>query len=88
MNSYKENDTSFWRDDFVMGLPRSEKLFYIYLMSNVNARLYGVFKLPIKKIERETGIDKDTINMCIDNLESCHRIIYNRQHQQVMILKC
>lgn len=54
-------ETSFWSDPYVENLSTSEKLLFLYLLTNDNTNMLGIYETSIKRIAFETGIDKATI---------------------------
>ena len=59
MAVYRQIQTTFWQDDFVLSLTPEEKYFYIYLFTNSKTKQCGIYELPIKVAEMETGYNKD-----------------------------
>ena len=58
---YRQVYTSFWQDGFVLTLTPEEKYFYLYLITNSKTSLCGIYELPIKIIEFETGYNRETV---------------------------
>jgi len=52
--------TSFWDDEWIQTLDPSEKLLYLYLMTNPLTNIAGVYKLTIRRICFDTGFNADT----------------------------
>ena len=53
--------SSFWSDDWVDSLSVKEKLVYLYLLTNDNTSICGVYKLTIKRIKDDTSISRQKI---------------------------
>ena len=53
--------TSFWDDEWIQTLDPSEKLLYLYLMTNPLTNIAGVYKLTDRRIGFDTGFNLDTI---------------------------
>lgn len=53
--------SSFWSDDWVDSLNVKEKLVYLYLLTNDNTSICGVYKLTIKRIKDDTSISRQEI---------------------------
>lgn len=63
-------------DNWFTDLTVSEKLLFTYLLSNDKVGLCGVYELPIKKIQWETGIDSWTITKAFERFESVWKVCY------------
>lgn len=73
--------TAFWDDDWIGTLDPSEKLFYLYLITNSNNNIIGLYKLPKRKICFDTGFSVETTNLLISRFESEYKkIIYTDDH--------
>jgi len=53
--------TSFWDDEWIQTLDPSEKLLYLYLMTNPLTNIAGVYKITERRISFDTGFNLDTI---------------------------
>jgi hypothetical protein len=58
MANYRQIHVSIWKDSWFLDLEPDEKLLYIYLFSNENTSLSGIYRLARRVIYFETGIDK------------------------------
>jgi hypothetical protein len=50
-------NTRFWSDNYISGLDPSEKLLFIYLLTNPFTDICGVYEISIKQIALDTGLD-------------------------------
>lgn len=57
MSKKRYFDTKFWSDSYVTKLDPTEKLLFIYLMTNERTNVAGVYELPIKLMSVESGIE-------------------------------
>lgn len=55
------NDT-FWTDPYIEDLDPSEKLVYLYLLTNPICNIAGAYEIKMKRIAYETGFDKEMID--------------------------
>jgi hypothetical protein len=53
--------SSFWSDDWVDSLSVQEKLIYMYLLTNENTNIAGVYKITVKRIKDDTGISREKV---------------------------
>ncbi|MCY6354205.1 DnaD domain-containing protein [Clostridium sp. ZS2-4] len=60
MALYRQLQVKFLQDDFVLDLTPEENFFYAYLMTNSKTTQCGIFELPKRIIEMETGYNRET----------------------------
>ena len=53
MSKLRSVNTAFWSDPWVEDLTPSEKLLYIYFITNEKTNMLGIYELSIKKISFE-----------------------------------
>jgi hypothetical protein len=76
MSKLRSVNTQFWSDPWVEDLTPSEKLLYLYFITNEKTNMLGVYELSIKKISFETGIDKKTIEKALKGFERIGKVKY------------
>lgn len=74
MAKLRSINTKFWSDDFIIDLDPLDRYFYLYLLTNEHTNISGVYELPKKVMIRETNLDRDTLEKCIDKLKD--RVYY------------
>jgi len=74
MADYRQIHTSIWKDQWFMDLDPSEKLLFIYLFSNEQASMSGLYKLPLKVIAFETGLDMRVIRDALVKFERDQKV--------------
>lgn len=47
---YRQIETNFWEDSYILELTNSEKIFFIYLFTNDKVNLCGIYELPDRVI--------------------------------------
>lgn len=62
--------TSFWDDGWVQTLDPSEKLLYLYLMTNPLTNIAGVYKITDRRISFDTGFNLETVKMILSKFEA------------------
>lgn len=62
MGKLRSVATSFWSDPFIEELTPSQKLLYLYLITNDKTNMLGIYEISIRKISFDTGVDKKTID--------------------------
>ncbi|EPY2274748.1 DnaD domain-containing protein [Clostridium sporogenes] len=86
MAKYRQLYTEFWNDSFVLELDPEEKYFYIYLLTNPNTSQCGIYELPKKIIEMQTGYKEETVDKLLKKFEGYKKIIYSEETKEIIIL--
>lgn len=76
MAQLRSVNTKFWEDPWVESLGVSEKLLFIYLLTNPHANLAGIYEVSIKRICFETGLDKKTVSNVLKSFERVGKVFY------------
>lgn len=71
-------NTNFWRDSYVINLDPTEKLVFLYLLTNPATNLAGVYEIDTRLVALDTGIDKDMINKIISRFCVDGKMYYER----------
>ena len=66
----------FWNDNYIVDLDPIEKLLFLYLLTNPNTNMLGVYELHIRRISFDTGIDKDMIIKIFDRFKDAGKASY------------
>lgn len=69
-------NTKFWDDSYVIELSTTEKLFFLYVLTNPLTNLAGVYELTKKRIISDTGIVKEELESIIQKFEKDEKIIF------------
>jgi hypothetical protein len=76
MSKLRSVSTSFWSDPFVEDLTPTEKLLFLYLITNERTNMLGIYEASISKMSFETGIDKKTIKKALEGFERVGKVKY------------
>jgi hypothetical protein len=76
MSKLRSVNTAIWSDVWFENLSTSEKLLFIYLITNEKTNMLGVYEVSIKKISFETGINVETVQKALKGFESAGKIKY------------
>ena len=77
MSTMRYINSYFWNDPYVSdGLDPTEKLLYMYFLTNESTNLAGVYEISIRKMAFETGIDKEMIGRIIDRFQKDRKIYF------------
>lgn len=86
MAKYRQLYTDFWNDGFVMDLTPEEKYFYLYLMTNPHAAQCGIYELPKRIIETQTGYNRETVDKLLGRFAEYKKIHYCDETKEIMII--
>ena len=59
---------SFWTDSYIANLDPSEKLLFIYLLTNPLCNIAGIYEIQVKRIAFDTGFDRDMVEKLLSRL--------------------
>lgn len=68
--------TSFWDDSYIMALDPSEKLVFMYLLTNPLTTICGVYQIELRRIAFDTGFDQDVVKGILLRFERDKRCVY------------
>jgi hypothetical protein len=69
-------NTVFWNDNYISNLDPSEKLLFIYLITNPFTNISGIYQIPLKTVANDTGIDKEMVIKIINRFQNDNKILY------------
>lgn len=76
MSKLRSVNTYFWSDPFIEDLNPSEKLLFLYLITNEKTNMLGIYEASVKKMGFETGINKTDIQKILKGFEKGGKIKY------------
>jgi hypothetical protein len=83
---YRQVQITFWQDEFVLNLTPEEKFFYLYLMTNSKTTQCGIYELPKRVVEFETGYNAETVDKLLQRFIEYGKILYNDETKEIMML--
>lgn len=75
MAKYRYIKDSFWTDPYIEKLSPDYKLVFLYLLTNPQCNVGGVYEIRIKRIAYETGYDVEVIENILKRFEDDGKII-------------
>jgi hypothetical protein len=63
-------NTKFWDDSYIAGLSPTEKLLFLYLITNPLTNISGVYELPIKRAAFDVGIGVKEVETVFQRFEA------------------
>jgi len=86
MAIYRQIQTTFWQDDFVLQLTPEEKYFYLFLLTNSKTKQCGIYQLPMPIIIVETGYNQETVEKLLNRFIDYGKIIYSSRTKEIGIV--
>lgn len=86
MAKFRQVHVEYWQDGFVLDLTPEEKYFYIYLMTNSKTTQCGIYELPKRIIETETGYNHETVDKLLKRFMEYGKIKYDDKTKEIIIL--
>ena len=86
MAVYRHIHIEYWQDGFVLDLTPEEKYFYIYLMTNSKTSQCGIYELPKRIIETETGYNRETVNKLLNRFIDYKKIQYCEETREAFLM--
>ena len=76
MAEFRSIQTRFWRDPYIEELSFAEKAIYLYLMTNCQVSISGIYQITERVIVFETGADRSTVRDTLSRLQRDGKILY------------
>ncbi|WP_026590649.1 DnaD domain-containing protein [Bacillus sp. UNC437CL72CviS29] len=86
MAVYRNVQVNFWQDDFVLDLTPEERYFYIYLLTCSKTTQCGMYSLPKRLAEMETGYNRETVEKLLQRFVDYGKILYDAETKELYIL--
>ncbi len=86
MAKFRQIHVDFWQDSFVIELTPEEKYFYLYLMTNSKTSQCGIYELPKKIIEMDTGYNRETVDKLLKRFVDYGKIKYNEETKEIFLV--
>jgi len=69
-------NTRFWDDAYIQGLTPTDKLLFLYLLTNTLTNLIGIYEITQKRMEFDTGIGSQMIRKGLERFERDKKVFY------------
>ncbi len=76
MAGYRQFHTQFWKDEWLIELDPLERYLFSYLFTNDLSSISGIYKLPMRVIQNETGLDPEFIKNSMQKFQDAKKIFY------------
>lgn len=65
-----------WDDEWFYDLGPSEKLLWVFLLTNPRSNIAGIYKINIRWVSQTTGFDKDVVKNMMGRFKKDKKILY------------
>ncbi|MCC2462913.1 DnaD domain protein [Bacillus mobilis] len=86
MAVYRNVQVNFWQDEFILDLTPEERYFYIYLLTGTKTQQCGIYILPKRLAELETGYSMETVEKLLNRFVAYGKILYDVETKELYIL--
>lgn len=85
--AYRLIYSEFWTDPFMQeDMTPEDKYFYLYILTNPNTTMAGIYTITKKQISFELGYSIESVNSLIDRFENHHKLLkYNKETRELAI---
>jgi hypothetical protein len=87
MADFRTIYTRIWTDAWFSELEQDEKLLFVYLFSNPNASVCGMYEMPKRNISIDTGISIGRVTTILDKFANSGKVYYENGIVWVVNLK-
>ncbi|HFJ9405422.1 TPA: DnaD domain-containing protein [Bacillus paranthracis] len=85
MAVYRNVQVNFWQDEFILDLTPEERYFYIYLLTGTKTKQCGIYVLPKRLAELETGYSMETVEKLLNRFVAYGKILYDAETKELYI---
>ncbi|MGG0219889.1 DnaD domain protein [Bacillus mycoides] len=86
MAVYRNVQVNFWQDEFILDLTPEERYFYIYLLTGTKTKQCGIYILPKRLAELETGYSMETVEKLLNRFVEYGKILYDTETKELFII--
>ncbi|OAK34297.1 DnaD domain-containing protein [Bacillus wiedmannii] len=86
MAVYRNVQVNFWQDEFILDLTPEERYFYIYLLTGTKTKQCGIYVLPKRVAELETGYSMETVEKLLNRFVAYGKILYDAETKELYII--
>ena len=86
MAVYRNVQVDFWQDEFILDLTPEERYFYIYLLTGTKTKQCGIYILPKRVAELETGYSMETVEKLLNRFVEYGKIFYDMETKELFIV--
>lgn len=85
MDIRRSINTKIWDDEWFEDLSSEQKLVFLYLLTNQNTNILGIYQLSIKRIAYDTDLSKETVRKALEDFEKVGKVFYLEDNYIVLV---
>ena len=85
MAKFAKIKPNFWRRKDLRGIGQLSKLLAIYLLTNENIRMLGIYRLPLHTIMTELNIEPCQLETALNELIARNFCLYDKEEEVVWV---
>lgn len=86
MAIYRQVHLSMWQDKWYSELEPTEKLLWLYLLTNPKTTQSGVYEYSERFASFDTGLSRKEVAQALERFREDGRILYNQEASEIMIV--
>lgn len=87
MATYRPIAPNMWRDKIFKNLDTSEKLFWVYLLTNPFTKQCGIYNTTVYEISLYSGLSVNVVELLLERFQNQYKLIkYDLQTEEICIL--
>lgn len=83
-NKLRSVNTRFWDDPFIEELKPEDKLLFLYLLTNPQTTLLGIYEITMKRISYDTGLKYETIRKGFESFQKDKKAFFTDDNYIIM----
>lgn len=76
MANNRQVSTNFWKDNYVVDLDPTEKLLFLYLLTNPKTNVAGIYEINLREVSFDTGYDIEMVKRIFNRFERDGKVQY------------
>lgn len=85
MAIYRQIHTTMWQDNWFSELDPADKLFWVYLLTNIKTNQSGVYEYSERQASFDTGLSRKEIAGALQRFREAGRVLYSQDTHEIMI---
>lgn len=72
--------TKIWKDEFVAGLTPTEKLLFVYFLTNERVNIIHCYEITEREIIFDTGVDRGILGSFKEKIETAGKMLFYKNY--------
>jgi len=80
MSKLRSVNTKFWDDPFIVELDPTDKLIFLYLITNSLTNILGIYEISTRKISFDTGVSIERVQKALEGFERVRKAYFEENY--------